>query len=221
MYGADAAVIAARCGAALVIARKDASARRRAAGPGGQLGRQPGQAGRRDHQRVLSVGCRPRWSSRATASSAIPALPRVPAGSTGRAALLLALGFAAAVRARLRRAGADVWATDEQGHGPIILAVALWLLCAPAAGTGRRCRGQPAIGCGWLLLVLGRAAVRARPLAGHLDVRDRLADPAAGWRCCCCSSGWRGAAAGLVPAVLPDVHGAAARRLVAAAHRSR
>ncbi len=53
MYGADATVIAARCGAALVVARKNESRLGALQDLVAMLSRHADQAGRRDHQRVL------------------------------------------------------------------------------------------------------------------------------------------------------------------------
>ena len=58
-----------------------------------------------------------------TASRAI-----LPAGMDRAAAALLLLGFAALYLPSYLELVRRVWPTDEQGHGPIILALGLWLL---------------------------------------------------------------------------------------------
>src|SRR5690349_15195860 len=47
-----------------------------------------------------------------------------------------------------------VWATDEQGHGPIILGVSWWLLFRMRHALANL-PSRPALGGGWLLLSLG------------------------------------------------------------------
>lgn len=78
-------------------------------------------------------------------------------GAPHRIPLLLLLAGAAAMFAPvLYKLAHTVWNTDEQGHGPIILAVVAWLLwrrrdeLAAAALAGR-----PAGVMGWLVLALG------------------------------------------------------------------
>jgi exosortase B len=55
-------------------------------------------------------------------------LALVPAGLDRVAALLLLLGFAALYAPTYLDLARRVWPSDEQGHGPIILALGLWLL---------------------------------------------------------------------------------------------
>jgi exosortase B len=67
----------------------------------------------------------------------------------------LALGAAAMYLPTFYDLFTGVWVSEEQGHGPIILALALWLITrrwsqAVAAGEGR-----PASAAGWPLFVLG------------------------------------------------------------------
>jgi len=57
-------------------------------------------------------------------------LPIVPAGLDWPIFLLLAAGFALLYLPTYAELSTTVWATDEQGHGPIILAVSAWLLYA-------------------------------------------------------------------------------------------
>ena len=55
-------------------------------------------------------------------------LPLWPAGLDGVVFALLALGFALLYVPTYAELAHTIWATDEQGHGPIILAVSGWLL---------------------------------------------------------------------------------------------
>lgn len=55
-------------------------------------------------------------------------LPIVPAGLDWPTFLLLAAGFALLYLPVYAELSTTVWATDEQGHGPIILAVSAWLM---------------------------------------------------------------------------------------------
>ncbi|NVO06718.1 MAG: exosortase B [Rhodoferax sp.] len=48
-----------------------------------------------------------------------------------------------------------IWSTDEQRHGPIVLAMALWLLYRNWAAMERAALGQPSHAAGWPLLLLG------------------------------------------------------------------
>lgn len=52
----------------------------------------------------------------------------LPAGLDGTATLLLLLGFAALYVPTYMDLARRIWPTDEQGHGPIIVAVSVWLL---------------------------------------------------------------------------------------------
>jgi len=62
-----------------------------------------------------------------TASAPAPRLPLLPAGLDLWMLGLLAAGFALLYGPAYLELSKTVWATDEQGHGPIILAVAMWL----------------------------------------------------------------------------------------------
>lgn len=55
-------------------------------------------------------------------------LPLVPAGLDWPAFAMLALGFSLLYVPTYAELARTIWATDEQGHGPIILAVSFWLL---------------------------------------------------------------------------------------------
>jgi exosortase B len=48
-----------------------------------------------------------------------------------------------------------VWSTDDQRHGPIVLAMALWLLYRNWAAMERAAVGQPSHAAGWPVLVFG------------------------------------------------------------------
>jgi exosortase B len=54
--------------------------------------------------------------------------PLLPAGFDWPVVALLTLGFALLYVPTWAMLARTIWATDEQGHGPIILAVSLWLL---------------------------------------------------------------------------------------------
>lgn len=60
--------------------------------------------------------------------AARPPLPVLPEGFDAVAFVLLASGFALMYGPAYAELATTVWATDEQGHGPIILAVGAWLL---------------------------------------------------------------------------------------------
>jgi exosortase B len=48
-----------------------------------------------------------------------------------------------------------IWSTDEQRHGPIVLAMALWLVYRNWGAMERASIGQPSHPAGWLVLVFG------------------------------------------------------------------
>jgi exosortase B len=48
-----------------------------------------------------------------------------------------------------------IWSTDEQRHGPIVLAMALWLVYRNWAAMERAAVGQPAHAAGWPILLFG------------------------------------------------------------------
>ncbi|MCZ7562781.1 MAG: archaeosortase/exosortase family protein [Burkholderiales bacterium] len=71
-----------------------------------------------------------------------------------------------------------LWQTEENGHGPIILAVTIWLLYQKrAALLAESERSAPGRGLG--APRPRSAALRPRTLAGHRDVRGGIADPGA------------------------------------------
>ncbi len=53
---------------------------------------------------------------------------KLPAGVDVPAAVMLAIGFVLMFAPTFRDLATTVWSRDEQGHGPIILAVVLWLV---------------------------------------------------------------------------------------------
>jgi exosortase B len=57
-----------------------------------------------------------------------PRRPLLPAGVDVPALVMLLVGFALLYVPTYTHLAKTVWATDEQGHGPIILAVSMWLL---------------------------------------------------------------------------------------------
>ncbi len=87
----------------------------------------------------------------------------LPAGVDRLALALLLIGFAALYIPSYLMLAQRIWPTDEQGHGPIILAVSLWLLYGkrhelaampvqPSLGLG-----IPVLVVGLLLYILGRS----------------------------------------------------------------
>lgn len=83
-----------------------------------------------------------------------PPSPLVPAGFDWVAFCLVAAGFALLYVPTYMELAQTIWATDEQGHGPIILAVSAWLLYSRRHEIGAApVRRRPAVG--WTLLVFG------------------------------------------------------------------
>ncbi len=84
-----------------------------------------------------------------------PALDRL-------AALLLLIGFAALYAPSYLNLARTVWPSDEQGHGPIILALGLWLLygqrhaLAALSVQPDKALGSALLGSGVLMYALGR-----------------------------------------------------------------
>lgn len=90
-----------------------------------------------------------------------PALPRGrqplwPAGFDAVTFALLALGFALLYVPAYLELSRTIWASDEQGHGPIILAVSAWLLYQKRHVVAAL-PAQPRPLLGWGLLVLAMA----------------------------------------------------------------
>ncbi len=87
--------------------------------------------------------------------------PLRPAGLDLPAFTLLAFGLALLYGPTYAELARTIWATDEQGHGPIILAVSLWLLfsrrheIAAAAGPVRPLVGWPLLLLGLLVYAFG------------------------------------------------------------------
>ena len=78
--------------------------------------------------------------------------PLWPVGVDRGLLLLLAAGFALLYLPAYWELSHTVWATDEQGHGPIILAVAAWLLFMQRHELAALPR-KPLPGLGWPILV--------------------------------------------------------------------
>jgi len=79
--------------------------------------------------------------------------PLWPAGFDAVTFVLLALGFALLYVPTYVELGRTIWASDEQGHGPIILAVSAWLLFQKRHVVAAL-PVQPRPAAGWGLLVL-------------------------------------------------------------------
>jgi len=88
----------------------------------------------------------------ATASAPAPRLPLLPAGLDLWMLGLLAAGFALLYGPAYLELSKTVWATDEQGHGPIILAVAVWLFYTQRHQLAA-VPSKPVPALGWPLLV--------------------------------------------------------------------
>ena len=203
------AVIAARCGAALIVARKNAS---RVAWLQELVASFAGSP----------VGWRAWWSTSSDAwPAAMPPAPAGPAAPHGCRCCPPALDLA-----RVRHGGGwaslllyvptyvdlanTIWATDEQGHGPIILAVSLWLLYARRHAIADCARAGRRPVAGWPLFVLRRCcctrSAARRTSSCSRSARRSWCSPAL-----LLSSAARPALrAGVVPAVLPALHDAAA-----------
>lgn len=89
--------------------------------------------------------------------------PLLPLGFDWLAALLLALSVSLLYVPAYAELAGTIWASDEQGHGPIILAVSAWLLfrkrheLAGLAATPRRWIGWPLLVASLALYALGRS----------------------------------------------------------------
>ncbi|TXI22736.1 MAG: exosortase B [Roseateles sp.] len=77
---------------------------------------------------------------------------------------LLVLGWLGLFGPTYYNLATTVWASDEQGHGPIILAVCVWLLwrrrellAAIGSSSGRPVAGSVLFGLGWLTYLIGRS----------------------------------------------------------------
>ncbi len=105
----------------------------------------------------------PGANSDAPLRAAPPRLPLVPAGLDWPVFAMLAAGYALLYLPTFWDLSHTIWASDEQGHGPIILAVSLWLLFqqrhAIAALPSRPANalGSGVLVLGLLLYVVGRA----------------------------------------------------------------
>ena len=107
-----------------------------------------------------------------------PSAALLPAGLDPVVCALLLLGFAALYAPSYATLARQVWPTDEQGHGPIILALGLWLLFGMRhAVAALPPRGEPWLGglfllAGVLMYGLGRtqAMLVLEMLSQHLVV---------------------------------------------------
>jgi exosortase B len=94
---------------------------------------------------------------------AAPAIPRpvatAPAPWTRAAAdwLPIALGLAVLYGPTLYTLLSDLWTSEEQAHGPIILALALWLMYRQWPPRGAAGGGTMAAVAGWIVLLFGLA----------------------------------------------------------------
>lgn len=79
--------------------------------------------------------------------------PLVPTGFDWAAFAMVALGFVLLYAPVYRQLAIDIWSTDEQGHGPIILAVSGWLLFRKRHDIAALA-AQPAAPAGWGLMVV-------------------------------------------------------------------
>lgn len=90
-----------------------------------------------------------------------------------QAALLMLAGWLLVAVPTWHTLAGDVWATEEQSHGPVVLAVAMWLLwskrhdIAQASGPAASWAGGMVLAAGVLLYALGRsqAVIQAEVLA--------------------------------------------------------
>ncbi len=109
---------------------------------------------------------------------AVPSAALLPAGLDLAVCAVLLLGFAALYGPSYADLARQVWPTDEQGHGPIILALGLWLLFGMRhAVAALPAEGEPWLGglfllAGVLMYVLGRtqAMLVLEMLSQHLVV---------------------------------------------------
>lgn len=90
----------------------------------------------------------------------VPAAPGtvrwIPQGTDTVVLALLALGFGLLYLPAWWTLSHTVWATDEQGHGPIILVLSFWLLYANRQALGDA-PTQPVVWLAWPLLVFNLA----------------------------------------------------------------
>ena len=81
--------------------------------------------------------------------------PLAPAGWDWVAFAIVAVGLVLLYVPTYAQLATTIWATDEQGHGPIILAVSAWLLFSQRHAIAASPNPAPAVG--WPLLLLGGA----------------------------------------------------------------
>ncbi|MBL8351863.1 MAG: exosortase B [Burkholderiaceae bacterium] len=80
--------------------------------------------------------------------------PILPPGTDLLALVALSIGFAALYVPSYLMLAQRIWPSDEQGHGPIILAVSLWLLYGKRYELAAL-QPQPSVGWGLPLLLVG------------------------------------------------------------------
>ncbi len=88
-----------------------------------------------------------------TKGSAAPRLPLLPQSLDAPVLAALVLGYALLFLPFYLELARTIWATDEQGHGPIILAVSGWLLYTRRHALAQATR-QPLPALGWPMLLL-------------------------------------------------------------------
>ncbi|MFG6417031.1 exosortase B [Roseateles sp. DC23W] len=94
--------------------------------------------------------------SGAAPSASRPHQPIVPAGVDRVVLALLVAGFSLLYVPAWMELGRTVWSTDEQGHGPIILAVSCWLLYVRRLDLASL-TARPVGWLGWPVLVVSLA----------------------------------------------------------------
>ncbi len=72
---------------------------------------------------------------------------------------LVAIGFAAVYIPSFIDLFNGIWSTDQQGHGPIVLAVAAWLMFRRWPQV-RATAPAPAVVAGWAVVAVGRCPAR-------------------------------------------------------------
>lgn len=87
--------------------------------------------------------------------------------SENRPWLLLAAGLLAMYVPTVVKLLRTIWGSDEQGHGPIVLAIAIWLIWRVRTQVNDIAAGAPAPAAGWLLLIFSTLAYT---IGGAMDV---------------------------------------------------
>ncbi len=81
--------------------------------------------------------------------------------------LLLGCGLLAMYVPTLVRLLSTIWGSDEQGHGPIVLAIAIWLIWRVRASVNDVAASRPAPFVAWILIVF---ATLSYAVGGAMDV---------------------------------------------------